>query len=282
MRVSSSAARRARHDNANRGTEPPLRGTGPDDFIFGYWTRSARRPAARALHGELPRRRHYEAEMVRLINPDAGPQADAVSPRAVPVQRPPSRPACSRYMWAPSVRRGSPGSSLLQLHAAGLVWPTTPDAVPPGPARHLVRGRRRRFRAPPRRAGRALGYASATARRSRTVDRRAPAAAPLVPGRRQLDAADRSSGAVAGAGCDPSFHAEPPVRLRPRPRSPSRRAPALPVRRLERARHPARLGRLIVAGGHFNGKLTARAWPAALGGPGVGARPDIPSDQSTR
>ena len=204
----------------------------------------------------------YEAELVRLINPQAGPLA---TPFRTERDRASGQPQLSRAAGS-RIPIGSFGVVDAHPLIAGLrsftlqayVWPTTPGSRPAGSARHLVGGRAAGLRARPRRAGRARAPARRRPRGREPEHRGAAAGAPLVPGRRQLRCRERPPRPLAGAGRRSDLsrpgagarrgdHRRPP---RAALRGPSCSRPGTRARR--RRRPPT--GRLV-AGGHYNGKL---------------------------
>ena len=231
--------------------------------LLGYCDPISAAPGrARALHGELHRRRALRRRDRAADQPAGRTARDAVPHRA---RRDAGQPQPSR---APPgdpdrlVRRGRRPSGVRRPRRASRSRPTSGRPRPAGAAR--------RCSAPGRRASGGASAsastlrarsscASATARRSRCSSTRAAAArAPLVPGRRQLRCGERPPLPLADAGPRPLVPRSAAGRgreRRPRSGPHSAGAPFLFAAWHEgEAAAPTAYGRLVV-GGHYNGKL---------------------------
>ena len=162
--------------------------------ILAYCDRYGRRRRYHALHGELRGAAEYEAEIVRLTNPEAEPEATPF--RVEPVATPVNRNYTARRQ---ALRRGSYGlveanRAIDQLESWTLrvfVWPTTPGAAA-GVAGRLVGAEQRGF-------GLFLGGGRARGPDRRRQGQRRPAkhrctaaGAALVPGGRPLRRPERN------------------------------------------------------------------------------------------
>jgi len=199
--------------------------------------------------------RSYEVELVRLVNPDAGP--DATPFRTEPVAAPANGRHAGRVQ---ALHAGSYGIVEASPQFAGLpsftlqvfVWPTTP-----GRGRQALLG----TWSEPQGAGLGLGLDDDGALSLRIGDGRGAveeiaSGVPLLPRRWYLVAGgyDAETGELSLLQmpvADASFHAEPAVRLRQasKVRPADRAAPFLV------AAWDAGGAAGFAAGGHFNGKL---------------------------